>query len=184
MKSLCLCFSYSLPSSGFKISLLRAYFSQYVWFRSSENPSRRHYQSRYSRYARLWPFFPRIEFERRRITEVEIWTHTRLSFDVMHMGIANSSERNRWDALLVYKSVLERIEVTNWNACCVSSRSLRRFSRATSKDVVVGASIKYATIYAARWVRIYALISRRCYRSSRTIASGSTTAKMLARIHR
>jgi len=85
--------------------------------------------------------------------------NTHLSFDVIHVGIANSSGPNRRDAFLVCKSVAERIKVTNWNARCVSSRSLRRFSRSTRKDIVVGASIKYATIYTARWVWIYALIS-------------------------
>lgn len=166
MISLRFCFSYSLSLSGFAISPLRVYFSQYVWLRKLflQRIHRGGIIGRVilspSTSAWLCPFFfPRLEFKGRRLTEVEIWTHARASVSMLcTWELQISSGRNRRDALLVCKSVAERIEVTNWNARCVSSRSLRRFSRATRKDIVVGASIKYATIYAARWVRIYALI--------------------------
>lgn len=48
---------------------------------------------------------------------------------------------------------------SNQLKCSVRSRTiLRHLPHGRRKDMVDGASIKYATIYAARWVRIYALI--------------------------
>lgn len=165
MISLRFCFSYSLSLSGFTISSLRVYFSQYVWLRKlflRESIAAALSVALFSLSTSAWLwrfFFLRLEFKGRRLTEVEIWIHARASVSMLcTWELQISSGRNRRDALLVCENVAERIEVTNWNARCVSSRSLRRFSRATRKDIVVGASIKYATIYAARWVRIYALI--------------------------
>jgi len=145
--------------SGFKISLFRVYFHRFIWlcklfFRESIAAALS--ASRFPLVRNTAStFFLYVKFKERRLTKAEIWIHTHVSLDVTHVGIANSNGRKK---LLVYESAAETHR-SNQLKCSVRFRTiLRHLPHARRKDMVDGVSIKYATIYAARWVRIYALI--------------------------
>lgn len=123
-------FSYSLLLSGSKISPLRVYFSQHVQLRKlllRESIAAALSATLFflDTLCAAFAFFLRVEFKGRCLAEAEIWTRTRLSFGVTRVGIANFTGRRRRETrALVCESATERIEVTNWNALYVSSRSL------------------------------------------------------------